>query len=78
MKTINEEASDRCSDFIEAIIDVCREHRVLIRIDDLDAAEHVYFEEHSSHPGKDGWLLGIDDLEYNIRLELEKEFNGDI
>lgn len=63
-----DEASDRRAAFIEDIVEVCKKHRVMLRIDDREGLESVEFEEHPI-PGGDGYgfILGASDLEDAVR-----------
>lgn len=67
------EASDRCSRFIADIIQVCRQHRVLLFVDENTDIEEARFEEQSPNFG---YTLDIGDLEYNIRMALWDDLNG--
>lgn len=70
------DAIKRCAEFVDDIIAVCRKHRVLITVDDDTDLEDATFEEHSTCPSGTSWVLGIGDLENNVRLALWNELNG--
>jgi|TARA_R110002096_G_scaffold66682_2_gene162169 hypothetical protein len=70
------DATSRCSSFINDFIEICRKHRVLIRLDEPDFSEEPYFEEFSICPSGHGWTLGIGDLENSVRLALWDDIHG--
>lgn len=61
------EASDRCAAFIADIVEVCKKHRVMMRLDE-DEVESLVFEEHPPAGGSGfGFILEAEDLEGAIR-----------
>ena len=65
------DAINRCSEFIHSLVDVCREHRVLINYD--DASGEFTFEEQSNCPSGHGYILDMNTVETSVRLELFEE-----
>lgn len=65
--TKKNDAADRCADFIADVVEVCKKHRVMLKLDDMCDFEAVEFEE---HPENDqyGFILGASDLEDSVRL----------
>lgn len=61
-----EDAADRCAVFIADIVDVCKKHRVMLKLADMCDFEVVEFEE---HPVDDqyGFILGACDIEDAVR-----------
>jgi len=61
---------DRCSDFITDIVDVCKKHRVMIKIKEDNCYDDVEFEEFPADTSGYGFILGISDLEDLVRTEV--------
>ncbi len=59
------EARDRCAAFVTDIVEVCKKHRVIMRLDE-DEIESPVFEEHPEVNGF-GFILETEDLEDAIR-----------
>jgi hypothetical protein len=70
---MSEPVEDRCDRFVEAMVDLCREHSVMLEYDE-DSDEFTFMEEPDEHGFS--FFIGVADLEESVRLALWHEFHG--
>lgn len=64
---------ERCSAFIDAMIELCRNHRVMIELDEACPIEAVEFTEKSNDPSGAAFILGAADLANSVNKALFDE-----
>jgi hypothetical protein len=62
------DAADRCAEFIRDIVEVCKKHRVMLKVDNEYEFAEFEFQEYPADTGDPGFILGSKDIEEVIRV----------